>query len=58
MEYKKGSHSIYDLKYHVHLWARGYFAVTVGNVNAEEIQKYIEKQELHHKQNDFKISEF
>jgi len=41
-----------------HLWARGYFAVTVGNVNAEEIQKYIEEQELHHKQNDFKISEF
>ncbi len=41
-----------------HFWARGYFAVTVGNVNAEEIQKYIEEQEIHHKQNDFKISEF
>lgn len=41
-----------------HLWARGYFAVTVGNVNAEEIQKYIEEQEMHHKQSDFKISEF
>ncbi len=25
-----------------HLWARGYFGVTVGNVNTEEIQRYIE----------------
>ena len=41
-----------------HIWARGYFAVTVGNVNAEEVQKYIEGQEMHHKIEDFKISEF
>ena len=41
-----------------HLWARGYFAVTVGNVNAEDVQKYIEQQEEHHKKDDFKISEF
>lgn len=41
-----------------HLWARGYFAVTVGNVNAEEIQLYIEQQEVHHKKDDFRISEF
>ena len=41
-----------------HLWARGYFAVTVGNVNQEDIQKYIEEQELHHKKDDFKISEY
>ncbi|MDR0552573.1 MAG: IS200/IS605 family transposase [Holosporales bacterium] len=41
-----------------HLWARGYFAVTVGNVNAEEIQRYIEEQEQHHKAENFKISEF
>ena len=41
-----------------HLWARGYFAVTVGNVNSEEIQKYIEEQEEHHKKDDFRISEF
>ena len=41
-----------------HLWARGYFAVTVGNVNAEDIQRYIEEQEAHHKKDDFKISEF
>ena len=41
-----------------HLWARGYFAVTVGNVNLEDMQKYIEEQESHHKKDDFKISEF
>ena len=41
-----------------HLWARGYFAVTVGNVNSDEVQKYIEDQEEHHKKDDFRISEF
>lgn len=40
-----------------HLWARGYFAVTVGNVNSEDIQKYIENQETQHKQDNFSISE-
>ena len=49
MEYRKGSHS---------LWARGYFVVSVGNVNANEVQKYIEDQESHHKKDDFKISAF
>ena len=41
-----------------HLWARGYYGVTVGNVNTADIQKYIEEQEIHHKHSDFKISEF
>lgn len=41
-----------------HLWARGYFAVTVGNINTEDVQRYIENQEAHHKQDDFRISEF
>ncbi|MDR0555494.1 MAG: IS200/IS605 family transposase, partial [Holosporaceae bacterium] len=41
-----------------HLWARGYFVVTVGNVNAEDIQKYIENQEIYHKVDNFKISDF
>jgi putative transposase len=41
-----------------HFWARGFFAVTVGNVNSEEIQKYIEEQELHHRTDTFRISEF
>lgn len=37
---------------------RGYFVVTVGNVNAEDIQKYIENQEQHHANDNFKIAEF
>jgi len=41
-----------------HLWSRGYFAVTVGNVNQEDMQKYIEDQEVHHKQDDFRILEY
>jgi putative transposase len=41
-----------------HLWARGYFVVTVGNVNTEDMQRYIESQEEHHSKDDFKISEF
>ena len=35
-----------------HFWARGYFAVTVGNVNQVDVQKYIEDQETHHKKDD------
>ena len=41
-----------------HLWARGYFVVSVGNVNDNEVQKYIEEQEAHHKKDNFKIFEF
>ena len=41
-----------------HLWARGYFVVTVGNVNSEEVQRYIEEQEEHHRTDNFKISEY
>jgi putative transposase len=41
-----------------YFWARGYFVVTVGNVNEEEVQRYIEEQELHHKAENFKISNF
>ena len=51
----KGLHKRY---WGQHLWARGYFAVSVGNVNATDVQKYIEEQEAHHKKDDFKISEF
>ena len=41
-----------------HLWARGYFVATSGQISIKEVQKYIEEQEEHHKQNSFKISEF
>jgi putative transposase len=40
-----------------HIWARGYFAVTVGNLNEQEVQEYIESQELHHQQDNFSISQ-
>ena len=38
-----------------HIWARGYFAVTVGNLNEQDVQEYIENQELHHQQDNFSI---
>jgi len=41
-----------------HLWASEYFVVIVGNVTQEDVQKYIENQEEHHKKDDFRISEF
>ena len=41
-----------------HLWGRGYYAVTVGNLNEREVQKYIEDQEQHHKEDNFQISEY
>jgi len=39
-----------------HMWARGYFATTVGNVTEQQIQEYIENQELHHQHDNFSIS--
>jgi putative transposase len=39
-------------------WAKGYLAVTVGNVSDEDIQEYIENQEVHHASGDFQISDF
>ena len=38
-----------------HMWAKGYFAVTVGNLNEQQVQKYIEEQEMHHKRDNFEI---
>jgi putative transposase len=39
-----------------HIWARGYFAVSVGNLNDKQVQEYIENQELHHKEDSFSIT--
>ena len=39
-----------------HMWAKGYFAVTVGNLNEQQAQKYIEEQEKHHQRDNFEIS--
>jgi putative transposase len=40
-----------------HIWSRGYFAVTVGNLNQQQVQEYIENQETHHKNDNFSVSE-
>jgi putative transposase len=41
-----------------HLWGRGYFAATTGNVSDEMVAEYIEKQDLEHQDDEaFKISE-
>ena len=38
-----------------HMWGRGYFCASSGNVTDEMIKAYIEGQELHHKDSDFKV---
>ena len=57
--YRSNSHSKYDSKVHLiqeyaslrkqswgrHLWARGYMAISSGNITDELIQRYIEEQE-------------
>jgi len=40
-----------------HLWARGYFAATTGNVTDDLVAKYIEMQDVEPKDDDFKIAE-
>ena len=40
-----------------HVWSRGYFAVTVGNINDKQVQEYIENQSLHNKEDDFSVSD-
>jgi len=40
-----------------HLWARGYFAASVGTVTDEIVKEYIEKQDIETKDDEFKISE-
>ena len=41
-----------------HIWGRGYFAVTIGNLNEQQVQEYIENQEMQHKDEDFSISAY
>lgn len=41
-----------------HLWARGYFSATSGNVTDEVLAKYIAEQDVESQDNDlFKVSE-
>jgi len=39
-----------------HIWSRGYFAVSSGNVTDEVIMKYIENQDLESEDDNFDIS--
>ena len=65
MQYLKGKHlircflnlSIYRDSFGVkHIWARGYFAVSSGNVTDEVIMKYIENQDLESEDDNFQIN--
>jgi len=38
-----------------HLWARGYFASSIGEVNDAMIRSYIENQDAHHKDDGFTV---
>lgn len=40
-----------------HLWARGYFVATSGNVTDEILKKYIEDQDVEPQDDDFKVTE-
>jgi putative transposase len=40
-----------------HLWARGYFVATSGNVTDEVISKYIASQDVEPQDDDFKVTE-
>ena len=40
-----------------HLWARGYFVATSGNVTDEVVSKYIEEQDVEAEDEDFKVTE-
>ncbi len=53
MEYKRLSRAFWGR----HLWARGYFAVSSGNVTDEVIIKYIEEQGKEPPDGDFKIDD-
>ncbi len=40
-----------------HIWARGYFVVSTGNVTDKLISDYISNQDTEQKDDDFKISD-
>lgn len=40
-----------------HLWSRGYFCATVGNVTEETIKNYIENQEVGSQEEIFKVEQ-
>jgi putative transposase len=40
-----------------HLWARGYFVATTGNVSEEMVARYIETQDAETQDDEFKVTE-
>ena len=40
-----------------HLWARGYFVATSGNVTDDVLRRYIEEQDVEPEDDDFKVTE-
>jgi len=40
-----------------HLWARGYFVATTGNVSEEMVAKYIETQDVTQRDDQFQVTE-
>jgi len=70
--YRRSSHSVYDIKYHI-VWikkyrkpvlrgeiaerARGYFVASSGNVTDEVIIKYIEEQGKEPLDENFNVSD-
>ena len=38
-----------------HLWARGYFVTTVGNLNEKQVAEYIENQEIESQDDNFSV---
>lgn len=40
-----------------HLWSRGYFVCTTGNVSDETVAQYIEHQDVGSRDDDFKVTE-
>jgi len=53
MEYKSLSREFWGR----HMWARGYFVATSGNVTDEVIIKYIEEQKAEPTEDNFKIDD-
>ena len=40
-----------------HLWSRGYFVATSGNVTDDVLKRYIEDQDVEPQNDDFKVTE-
>jgi len=53
MEYKRLSKTFWGR----HMWARGYFVASSGNVTDEVIMKYIEEQRKEPQDGDFRVED-